>query len=68
MPCQLLPTDNPAIVPDADLQSKKGQSYVRNSLALNRREVFVSPMDLNMENGEIEVPLKAHDSLWNPGV
>ncbi|VVS92441.1 sensor domain-containing diguanylate cyclase [Desulfoluna spongiiphila] len=48
----------PVVVPDAALQSKKGQSYVRSSLALNRREVFVSPMDLNMENGEVEEPIK----------
>jgi len=47
----------PMVVPDADLQSKKGRYYVRNSLALNRREVFVSSMDLSMENGRVEKPM-----------
>ncbi|BCS97636.1 GGDEF domain-containing protein [Desulfoluna limicola] len=49
---------NPVVVPEDQLQSKKGRYYFDDSLALDRREIFVSPMDLNIEQGTIEVPLK----------
>jgi len=49
---------NPVVVSESELQSKKGRYYFEDSLALKRREIFVSPLDLNMEQGKIEVPLK----------
>ncbi|RDH84306.1 MAG: hypothetical protein DIZ78_12220 [endosymbiont of Escarpia spicata] len=48
----------PAIVPEGALQNKKGRYYFEDTLRLSRGEVFVSPLDLNIERGEIEQPLK----------
>ena len=48
----------PAIVPDEQLQNKKGRYYFEDSFILGREEVFVSPLDLNIEHGRIEQPLK----------
>ncbi len=48
----------PSLVPKAKLQNKKDRYYFYDSFKLNRNEVFISPLDLNVENGEIEQPLK----------
>ncbi len=49
---------SPAVVAREKLQNKKGRYYFDNAMALSRGQVFVSPLDLNMENGQIENPLK----------
>jgi signal transduction histidine kinase len=49
---------NPVIVPDAELQPKGDRYYFTQTMQLARGEVFVSPLDLNIENKEIERPLK----------
>jgi signal transduction histidine kinase len=48
----------PLIVPRHQLQNKKHRYYFRDAFQLNRNEVFVSQLDLNMEHGEIEHPIK----------
>jgi len=48
----------PTIVPKDQLQFKGKRYYFEDTLRLNKNEVFVSPLDLNIERGEIEVPLK----------
>ncbi|SMF29227.1 response regulator [Desulfovibrio gilichinskyi] len=48
----------PAAVAPDKLQNKNNRYYFRNSLELKRGEIYVSPFDLNVENGEIEQPLK----------
>lgn len=48
----------PAVVPQEELQNKKGRYYFEDAFKLSRGEVFVSPLDLNIERGEIEGPLK----------
>lgn len=40
------------------LQSKKLRYYFQESLSLKPGEIYISKMDLNIENGEIEVPYK----------
>jgi PAS domain S-box-containing protein len=50
--------DYPAIVPVDKLQNKGKRYYFRDAFLLERGEVFVSPFDLNIENGQIEAPLK----------
>jgi len=40
------------------LQSKKDRPYFTDAMALPRGEILISPMDLNVENGKIEVPHK----------
>lgn len=47
-----------AIVPEQQLQNKRGRYYFDDTLALDDGQVFVSPFDLNMEQGAIELPLK----------
>ncbi|MCP4285427.1 MAG: GGDEF domain-containing protein, partial [Gammaproteobacteria bacterium] len=48
----------PAVVPRKELQNKKGRYYFEDAFRLGRGDVFVSPLDLNIENGKIEQPLK----------
>jgi PAS domain S-box-containing protein len=48
----------PVRVPDDDLQSKKERPYFTDTMALPLGEMLVSPMDLNVENGRIEMPQK----------
>ncbi len=46
------------IVPDAELQSKGNRDYVKQTQTLGQGEVFVSPLDLNVEEGRVEQPPK----------
>ena len=48
----------PTIVASAQLQNKGKRYYFEDTFELERQEVFVSPLDLNIEHGEIEQPLK----------
>jgi signal transduction histidine kinase/CheY-like chemotaxis protein len=49
---------SPAVIPDAQLQSKRGRYYFDDTFQLQPGQVFVSPLDLNIEHGQIEQPLK----------
>lgn len=44
------------IVPTSQLQNKSNRYYFQDTLGLNPGEVFVSALDLNVENGKIEIP------------
>jgi putative two-component system response regulator len=44
------------IVPDSQLQSKKHRYYFQEAMKLDRDQIYASPIDLNIERGEIEVP------------
>lgn len=44
------------VVPESDLQSKAHRPYVKASMQLGADDVYVSPLDLNIENQKIEVP------------
>ncbi len=46
------------IVPHDQLQDKSGRYYFEDTIVLPQGEVMVSPLDLNVEHGEIEVPFK----------
>lgn len=48
----------PAVVSHAGLQNKAGRYYFKDAIKLQRGEVFVSPLDLNIEHGKIEIPYK----------
>ena len=48
----------PLVISREELQNKKDRYYFDDTFKLNRGEVFVSPLDLNIEQGEIEQPLK----------
>ena len=48
----------PESVPPDKLQDKSSRYYVRETLALAQDGIYVSPLDLNIEHGAIEQPLK----------
>ena len=48
----------PKVVPDDHLQFKGQRYYFADTIELKRGEVFVSPFDLNIEQGQIEKPIK----------
>ncbi|MGE4420768.1 MAG: response regulator [Pseudodesulfovibrio sp.] len=49
---------HPAPVPADKLQNKADRYYFQESLPLKNGEIYVSPFDLNIENKQIEIPLK----------
>jgi PAS domain S-box-containing protein len=49
---------SPVVVPDKMLQDKSRRYYFADTFRLGRNEIFVSPFDLNIEQGQIETPLK----------
>ncbi len=48
----------PEIMPEEKLQFKGKRYYFKDTFTLKQGEIFVSPLDLNIEKGEIETPLK----------
>jgi two-component sensor histidine kinase len=48
----------PIVVPDQELQNKGKRYYFLDTIKLGEGEVFISPLDLNIERGEVERPLK----------
>lgn len=45
-------------VPEKNLQNKYKRYYFTDTLVLEKKEIFVSPLDLNIEQGKVERPLK----------
>ncbi|MHC5675963.1 response regulator [Nostoc sp.] len=48
----------PSVVPDEKLQVQAKRYWFKDTLSLQSGEVFISPLDLNIERGKIEQPLK----------
>jgi len=48
----------PLSVPRARLQNKSKRYYFSDTFGLNQGEIFVSPLDLNVEEGKVELPHK----------
>jgi signal transduction histidine kinase len=48
----------PGIVPEEKLQVQAKRYWFNDTLRLNEGQVFVSPLDLNIERGQVEQPLK----------
>lgn len=48
----------PSVVPVSELQEKSGRYYLQETLQLGKDDIFISPLDLNFENGAMEVPVK----------
>ncbi len=46
------------VVPQNELQDKSDRYYVRDALKAKPGEVYISPMDLNVERGKVEYPEK----------
>ncbi len=49
---------NPAIVPHEQLQNKSKRYYFHDTMNLDRGGIFVSPLDLNIEQGRLEIPYR----------
>lgn len=49
-----------------ELQNKSDRYYFREGLKLKADEVYISPFDLNIENGHIELPEKPTIRLLQP--
>jgi PAS domain S-box-containing protein len=49
---------NPSHVHMEDLQNKSHRYYFSEAVAVGYGEVYISPLDLNIEHGETEVPFK----------
>lgn len=49
---------HPSAVPDTALQNKGNRYYFKETINQDVNEVFMSPLDLNIELGKIEQPLK----------
>ena len=59
-------------IPDNELQNKSHRYYVQETMALeDPRQLYISPIDLNVEHGEIERPfrpmLRMAAQLWDQG-
>jgi len=54
------------IVPSDQLQFKGDRYYFKETLSLNKGEVFVSPLDLNIEHDRIEQPQKPMIRIGTP--
>ncbi len=48
----------PSIVLQNQLQNKKDRYYFQNTINKESGEVYLSPLDLNIEQGEVEIPYK----------
>ena len=46
------------IVEKEKLQQKSDRYYFQESLQLSRSEIYISPFDLNVEHGKIQIPIK----------
>ncbi|MCB0209952.1 MAG: response regulator [Anaerolineae bacterium] len=57
---------DPKIVPLTQLQSKAHRYYFAETMELDRNEIYISAFDLNIENGQIEQPLKPVIRLGTP--
>ncbi|MFQ5344911.1 MAG: diguanylate cyclase domain-containing protein [Mariprofundus sp.] len=49
---------HPSLTPENELQNKRDRYYVRDTLRLDANQVYISPLDLNIENGKVEIPYK----------
>ena len=57
---------NPYIVPNSSLQNKRNRYYFQETIKLSENEVYISPLDLNIENGEVEEPFKPMIRIGTP--
>jgi len=46
------------VVPDNELQPKGNRYYFSNTFDLTGNQIFISPFDLNIEQGVVELPVK----------
>ena len=49
--------NRPFVVPEAQLQGKAQRYFFTGAMQLAPGEIFVSPLDLNVEHGRVEIPI-----------
>jgi len=54
------------VVPQNELQNKSERYYFQNTINLEPNQVYISPLDLNIENNQIETPYKPMIRLGMP--
>lgn len=54
------------LVATRHLQNKSGRYYFENTLTLGKNQFFISPLDLNVEQGKVERPLKPVIRIGTP--
>ncbi len=57
---------DPVVVPPALLQDKSRRYYFRDAMTLKRGQVFISPLDLNIEHDRLERPFKPMIRIATP--
>ena len=58
--------DGAYLVAESELQNQKDRYYFANTISLNEHEIYVSRLDLNVDNGQIEQPVKPTIRLSTP--
>ena len=58
--------DGAYVVPKDQLQNKKDRYYFKSAIALNAGQIYLSNLDLNIENGVIELPINPMIRLAQP--
>ncbi len=48
----------PVLAPAQKLQNKASRYYVRDALTMPPASIYISALDMNMEQGKVEIPLK----------
>jgi len=56
----------PLVVPQDQLQFKGDHYYFQETFALQKGEIYLSPLDLNIEHGQIELPRKPMLRIGTP--
>lgn len=56
----------PYIVPTSALQDKSNRYYTKSALTLPQGYIYITQMDLNIENGKIETPYKPTIRIASP--
>lgn len=56
----------PVVVPRNELQAKDDRYFFTDTMLLNQGEIYISPLDLNMDDGRIEIPYKPTIRVSSP--
>lgn len=56
----------PKVIPEEKLQNKKNRYYFKEAIKIPRGDVYVSELDLNMEDGKIEIPHRPTLRFFSP--
>lgn len=57
---------HPQLMPETDLQSKANEYWFKETISLLHHQLFISKLELNVENGRIEEPFKPTIRLGTP--